>query len=76
MGVIMTDTDHLYVHGLPDHLLASEGNPDNHTHIVYKRSSSTVPASEGTSRPGHGKSGCGVEGLYINISFNIKKFAV
>lgn len=60
MGVVVTHNGHTYVQPLPDHLIKGSGNPNNHTHVVYKRSS--TPPTGITRRPGYGTADCGVEG--------------
>ena len=62
MGVVMTGNHHSYVQPLPDHLISSEGNPDNHTHVVYKRAANQSLDSGATPRPNFGQADCGVEG--------------
>ncbi len=56
MGVVMTGNHHSYVQPLPDHLISSEGNPDNHTHVVYKKAANQSLDSGATPRPNFGSS--------------------
>lgn len=60
MGVVITGNGNTFIQPLPDHLVGSDVNPSNHTHVVYKRA---VPASTGgTPPPGFGGADCGVDG--------------
>eukprot|EP00118_Oscarella_pearsei_P024839 m.306911 g.306911 ORF g.306911 m.306911 type:complete len:1073 (+) comp41706_c0_seq1:35-3253(+) len=58
MGVIITNITTLMIHPLPDHHSADGlSNPNNHTHIVYRRQ-----ADEEIPQAPYGRANCDVEG--------------
>ena len=68
MGVIVTEEGSKFVQPLPDHLVTSNFNTDNHTHLIYKRA---VKDQSGSGRPE-----CSVHGrnkyFCIDSNYNVR----